>query len=130
MELKGQIIKVMDVVTGVSKKGQWARQDFILEIPGQYPKKVAMSIWGQEKIDKYDLEPGITVTASIEIESREFNDRWYTEIRAWKLEWNSQQKRTWQAGGSPGQTAPPAPEEPYDYEKRPPVTDTDDLLPF
>jgi hypothetical protein len=97
LELKGKITKVMPVQTGQGKKGPWSKQEFILEMPGQYPKNVALSLWGEEKINKYDLEVGLEVTASIEIESRENNGRWYTEIRAWKIQWTEQPSRKWTA---------------------------------
>lgn len=104
LEIKGKVLQVFPVVTGTGKKGQWSKQSFLLETPGQFPKKLEMSIWGQEKIDKYDLEPGLVVTASIELESREHQGRWYTEVRAWKLSWESDQKRKWQPGGGETQS--------------------------
>jgi hypothetical protein len=93
MEVKGKIIVVNKVVTGQSKKGTWARQDFVIETGEQYPKKVALSLWGMDLINKYDIVVGLDITASINIESREYNGRWYTEIRAWKLEWSNMAKR-------------------------------------
>jgi hypothetical protein len=97
LELKGKIIQVLPIQSGVGKNSKpWSKQDFILEIPGNFPKKVCLSLWSEEKINKYDLEPGLEVTASIEIESRENNGRWYTEIRAWKITWNAQAVRKWE----------------------------------
>ena len=96
MEIKGKIIKVMEPITGQGKKGPWAKQEFILEQPGQYPKPVSISLWGDQKITDYDLEPGLEVTAYVDIESKENNGRWYTEIRAWKIHWNAQQIRKWE----------------------------------
>lgn len=96
MEITGKITKVMDVVTGNGKKGPWAKMDFILGTTGQYEKSICISLWGEEKITKYDLEPGLTVTAHIDIESRENNGRWYTEIRAWKITWKEQDARRWE----------------------------------
>lgn len=98
MEIKGTIIQVMQIVTGQGKKGPWAKQEFILQTKGEFPKKIAISLWGDDKINKYDLVPNLDVTAFIEIESRNHNDRWYTEVRAYKIEWSSQ-ARKWQPGG-------------------------------
>ena len=95
MEVKGKILKVMEVVTGQGKKGPWHRQEFILEQPGQYPKPVSISLWGEKKITDYDLEAGLEITAHIELESRENNGRWYTEVRAWKITWTEQGGRRW-----------------------------------
>jgi hypothetical protein len=102
MEVIGTVFQVLPVVTGQGKKGQWAKQDVVLETEGQYPKKVCISIWGQDKINKYDLEFGMKVKASINLESREHNGRWFTEITAWKIENDSQPRQR-------QQEAPPAP---------------------
>lgn len=100
MEITGKIINVMPVVTGMGKKGPWSKQDFVLQQPGQYPKPVCMSIWGEDLINKYDLKTGLTVTAHVNLESREHNGRWYTEVRAWKLTWEAQTERKWEPAGS------------------------------
>jgi len=102
MEIKGKIIKVYPIQTGNGKKGNWYKQEFVLEQPGQYPKPICMNLWGEEAINKYDLVEGLTVTAHINLESREYNGRWYTDVRCWKMEWDDQQRRGWQPGGSPG----------------------------
>jgi hypothetical protein len=85
MELTGTVIALLPEVTGQGKNGMWRKQEFILEIPSQYPKKVCISLWG-DKIDQAGLAINETVTASIDVESREYNSRWYTEVRAWKVE--------------------------------------------
>lgn len=80
------VIQVLPIQTGMGRKGQWQKQEFILEIPsGQYKTKVAMSAWG-DKIDEFDLYVGKDITAFINLESREYNGRWYTEVRVWKIE--------------------------------------------
>ena len=99
MELKGKIIQELELVTGMGKKGeQWQKQEYILETQGQFPKKVSFSVWG-DNIDKLNISLGDEVTVSIELESREFNGRWYTEVRGWKCE---HQK----FGGKPQASAP------------------------
>jgi len=55
-----------------------------------------MSLWGEEKINNYDLQEGLELTASIELENRESNGRWYTEVRAWKVTWTPE-ARKWAA---------------------------------
>jgi hypothetical protein len=83
MEIKGKCIQLLPLVTGMGQKGQWKKQSFILEFGDQYPKKVCLSIWG-------DMIPyptvGDNLTCSINAESREYNGKWYTEIRVWKIE--------------------------------------------
>ena len=86
LEIIGKLIKVMNPVTGDGKNGSWTKQEFILETFDQYPKKVCCSVWG-DKVDALRrFQVGDDVRASINLESREYNERWYTEIRAWKLD--------------------------------------------
>ncbi|MBN4049735.1 DUF3127 domain-containing protein [Bacteroidales bacterium AH-315-N07] len=85
MEITGKIIKILPLQTGTSQNGEWKKQEFILETPGQYPKKVCITIWG-DKIDQFEIAEGDEVTASVDIESREYNERWYTDVKAWKVE--------------------------------------------
>ncbi len=101
MELKGKIVQILPPQTGMGKKGQWKKQEFIVETQSQYPKKVCLSAWG-DKIDQFNLVVGDTVNVSVELESREYNSRWYTEARAWKLEKSSS-----------GAMAPPVGDEPF-----------------
>ncbi len=103
MELKGKIIQILPAQTGMGKKGQWKKQEFIVETQAQYPKKVCLSAWG-DKIDQFSIAEGDLVNVSVDLESREYNGRWYTEARAWKLE----------KSGSAGSIAPPPGEEPFE----------------
>jgi hypothetical protein len=91
LEIIGKLIKVMNPVTGDGKNGSWTKQEFVVETFDQYPKKVCCSVWG-EKVDslrRYQI--GDDVKVSINLESREYNERWYTEVRAWKLDPAGQQ---------------------------------------
>ncbi len=84
MEIKGKVIQLLAPQTGQGKKGTWRKQEFILETQAQYPKKVCLSIWG-DKIDQFGLAVGDFVNVAVDLESREYNNRWYTEARAWKV---------------------------------------------
>ena len=84
MEITGKIIELLPAQTGSSSRGEWKRQDFILETQEQYPKKVCIENWN-DKIDFSQVGVGTTVTVAINIESREFNGRWYTGVKAWKV---------------------------------------------
>jgi hypothetical protein len=78
-EITGRVIAILDQTTGQGKKGQWVKQDFVIETPGDYPKKVCLQAWN----DKIDLIPevGTELTASYNPESREYNSKWYTDLR-------------------------------------------------
>lgn len=85
MEITGKFQQLLPEQRGASKNGgEWVKQSFVLESGDSYPKKVCISVWG-DKIDLKSFTLGETVTASIDIESREFNGRWYTDVKAWKL---------------------------------------------
>ncbi|MBC7425063.1 MAG: DUF3127 domain-containing protein [Bacteroidia bacterium] len=86
MEITGRIILTLPVVNGTSAKGAWQKQDFVIETIETYPKKVCMNLWGDKIAELNNYKIGDTVKASLNIESKEYNGKWYTEIRAWKLE--------------------------------------------
>lgn len=83
MEVKGKVVKILGITTGKGASA-WRKQDFILETEGTYPKKVAMAVWG-DKIEQFNLKEGQRITADIEIESREYNNKWYTDVKVFKL---------------------------------------------
>ena len=85
MEIQGKLIAVLDEVSGESSNGTWRKKEYVIETAGQYPKKVAFAVWG-DKINAMTAKIGDTITAHIEIESREYKGRWYTEVKAWKFE--------------------------------------------
>jgi hypothetical protein len=86
LELVGKLVKTLPEVTGQSSKGPWQKQEFVLETFDQYPKKVCVSLWGEKVNDLKQYAPGDTLKVSLNLESREYNDRWYTEARAWRIE--------------------------------------------
>lgn len=103
MDVKGKVVQLLPLQTGMGKKGQWKKQEFIVETEGQYPKKVCLSAWG-DKVDQFKLTVGDKVSVTVDLESREYNGRWYTEARAWKLE---------KTAGTTGGDVPPPAEEPF-----------------
>ena len=85
VELTGRITQILPLEQGVSKAGNaWRKQVFILETQEQYPRKVAISLLN-DNIDKFPLQAGAVVTANLDIESREWGGKWYTEVRAWQV---------------------------------------------
>jgi hypothetical protein len=84
MDIKGKIIQKLDPQSGVSKAGNnWKKQEYVLETMDSYPKKVKFDFFG-DRADQYQFEVGDVITLSYDIESREFNGRWYTDIRGFK----------------------------------------------
>ena len=87
MEITGKIIQVLPEQGGVSKTSgkEWKLQAYVLETQEQYPKKVHFEIFGDDRIKSNQCNIDDIVTVSFDIESREFNGRWYTSIRAWRV---------------------------------------------
>ena len=91
MDIVGKIIQVLPVQEGVSKTGNpWKVQSYVLETQEQYPRKVCFEIFGEERIKNNLCNIDDLVTVSFDIESREFNGRWYTSIRAWRVQQGDQ----------------------------------------
>jgi hypothetical protein len=87
LDLIGKVVQVLDLQSGTSAKGEWKKQEFILETEEQYPRKVCISLWGDRIADIAGISLNKEViTVSVTLESREFNGRWYTDVRAWKIQ--------------------------------------------
>lgn len=88
LAISGIVYNVLQLQTGMSKSGNaWQKQDFILETQEKYPRMVCISLFG-DRVEKFPVQVGRLVTVSIDIESREFNGRWYTDVRAWNVVYN------------------------------------------
>lgn len=87
MEITGRIIAVLPEQGGVSKTGnEWKKQEYVLETQDQYPKKVCFQIFGADKISQAAIQMGEELTVSFDIDSREYQGRWFTNINAWKVD--------------------------------------------
>lgn len=90
MELKGKLIRIGQLQTGTSANGEWFKKELVIETQGQYPKKVAIELWKDLAKDN-GFKEGDLLAASIDIESREYNGRWYTSVKAFKVQKEQQQ---------------------------------------
>jgi hypothetical protein len=86
LEITGRLVKIMPQQTGSGSRGNWVKQEFVIETTEQYPKKVCCSLWGDKAESLKNYREGDEVKVSFNLESREYNERWYTDVRAWKLE--------------------------------------------
>ena len=84
MEINGKIVGHLPEKSGQSSNGPWRKQEFILETESQYPKKICFTVWG-DKIDEFSIKQGENLQVSVDLESREYNERWYTDVKAWKV---------------------------------------------
>lgn len=116
MEISGKIIAVLPLTSGQGRNGAWRSQDYVLETADQYPRKVCFNLFN-DKIDQFPIAIDDTVTISFDIESREYNGRWYTTVRAWKVDKNAQQ---FSAAPQPAVSAP-------SFTSAPPAAEGSDL---
>ena len=84
MEITGEIIECLPVKSGHSANCEWRKQEYVLQTESQYPKKVCFMAWG-EKIEQFAIQQGETLQVAVDLESREYNGRWYTDVKAWKV---------------------------------------------
>lgn len=85
MEIQGKFIRLGNLVEGTSARGAWRKQELIIETIEQYPKQVCLLCWGDTIDATSHLTEGDVIKAGISIESREFNGKWYTDVRAFGL---------------------------------------------
>lgn len=88
MELVGTIIAVLPAQSGVSQRtgNSWMKQDYVIEVPGQYPRRCTFGIFGEDRIKQFNIQQGEqNVTVHFDIDAHEYNGRWYNEIRAYNV---------------------------------------------
>ncbi len=104
VEIKCKLVVKLSAQRGQSARGAWCKQDFIVETLETYPKKICMNVWGDDKVSELALyNAGDLLTISVNIESREFNGRWYTDVRAWRIQ---KEMPAGQNTGNPADTVP------------------------
>jgi hypothetical protein len=87
MEITGKIIAVLPERGGISKTGnEWKTQEYVIETHEQYPRKVCFNVFGADKIAQFNIQAGEEMTVSFDINAREYQGRWYNDIRAWRVE--------------------------------------------
>ena len=122
LELEGRIARKLNIQSGATARGPWQKQEFILEYQeGNFPTQVCMYVWGEDKVKELArYQVGDKVKVSFNLSSREYNGRWYSDIRAWRIE----------PAGQASQVAPPPPSAPMPSpdDMSSPLDDTD--LPF
>ena len=87
MEITGKIIYVGEARGGVSARtgNSWKTQDFVIETMEQYPRKCMFNVFGEDRLKEFHIQAGEVLTVSFDIDAREYNGRWYNDIRAWRV---------------------------------------------
>ena len=87
MEIIGKFLKVLPEQNGESQRGPWVRGGFVIETEEQFPKQVCFSLWGEDKVAVVrNMIAGTQLKAYFSPESREFNERWYTDLRCFRID--------------------------------------------
>lgn len=88
MEITGKIIAVLEERSGIAARtgNSWHCGQYVLETIEQYPKKMLFEVFGEDKIKSMNIQAGEELTVSFDIDAREYNGRWYNQIRAWKVD--------------------------------------------
>ena len=121
--IEGQITAILPETRGVGQRGEWVSQDFVLKTDDNYPKNICFTILGADKIKEANIRIGDVVSIGVNLESREFNGRWYTSIKAWSVKKKSEAR---QQQSEP--TPPPSSKPKQNYAST--SQDDTDTLPF
>lgn len=130
MELTGRIIAVLPAKNGVSQRtgNPWMSQEYVIEVPGQYPRKCLFNIFGEDRIKQFNIQMNEEVTVSFDIDAREYNGRWFNDIRAYNV-----QRGAAAAPAAPAaapQAQPAGADAPFPPAQEPAAEGSADDLPF
>ena len=123
MDLTGKVIAIMEARSGVSNRtgNTWMTQEYVIEVPGQYPRKMMFNIFGEDRIKQFNIQAGEEITVQFDIDAREFNGRWYTSIRAYRIVQGDVTQPAAPAAAPAAPTAPTAPAAPVAPAEQAPV---------
>lgn len=85
MEITGRIIAVLPERSGTSARGEWKVQSFVVETIEQYPHKMVFSVFGAERLQRFNIKANDEVTVFFDIDAHEYQDRWFNDIRAYDV---------------------------------------------
>jgi hypothetical protein len=86
MKIQGKVVQVLPTQTGTSSNGkEWKKSGVVMNYKdGDYEKTVMCTVMGDKVDALQSLTPGTEIEVSVNAESREYNGKWYTDLRAWK----------------------------------------------
>ena len=87
MEVTGKVIAIMEARSGVSARtgNPWMTQEYVIEIPGAFPRKMMFNMFGEDRIKQANIQAGEEITVQFDIDAREYNGRWFNDIRAYNI---------------------------------------------
>ena len=120
MEITGKLIKAMPEQSGISQKtgNPWKSREYVIEYgDGQYPKHCLFRVFGEDRLNSFDLHFGDVITVSIEINAHEYKGKWYNEISAYKVTKQQGQQTPQQPQQMPPQAQPYTPQKQQNANK-------------
>lgn len=127
MDLTGKIIAILPASSGVSARtgNPWMSQDYVIEMPGQFPRRMLFRVFGEDRIKMFNIQPGEEITVQFDIDAHEYQGRWFNDIRAFNVFRGAPAQDVPQATTIPGAAPqatpfPPAPEAPGAAPAAPP----------
>lgn len=85
MELQGKIIAALEPRSGTSARGEWKVQSFVLETHDSFPRKMVFDVFGEDRLQRFNIQAGQEVNVSFDIDAHEYNGRWFNSIRAFDV---------------------------------------------
>lgn len=84
---EGLVSTVLPAQTGTSARGEWHSQNVVFEMQNNspYPRKVSVKFFNKRD-EVARLVVGAAYNVTFDIESREYNGRWYTDVIARRIE--------------------------------------------
>lgn len=130
MELQGKVIAVLPERSGVSQRGEWKSQDYVIETHDAYPRKMVFGVFGADRISRFNIQIGQEVTVSFDIDAHEYQGRWFNNIRAFDVRQVDPAAVGMQPGVVPGAAFGAAPAAAPVQPAAPAAEDKVDDLPF
>ena len=127
MDFVGVVYRILPPQSGTSARGQWQKQEVVFELPDEFSRKVCVTFFGDRAQDAASLQVGDKLNVSVNIESREYNGRWYTDVRAWRVQPKQVEAPAAPAAAAPMPDMPPFGDEPAYAAPQQPMAEVDDL---
>lgn len=133
MDLTGRIIAVLPAQSGVSSRtgNSWMSQDYVIEVPGQYPRRCVFRIFGEDRIKQFNVQMNEDVTVQFDIDAHEYQGRWFNDVRAFNIIRGQVAPAAVATPFPPAQPAAPAASDaPFPPAQEAPAEGSADDLPF
>ena len=110
MDLTGKVIAILPASSGVSARtgNPWMSQDYVIEQPGQFPRRMLFRVFGEDRIKMFNIQAGEEITVQFDIDAHEYQGRWFNDIRAFNVFRGAPAQSVPTATAVPGGAAPQA----------------------